>query len=65
MDTQHIVVKKGMASGLSFVVVNKADGTRTCISTPIQEELIESELNYICLDDTDFILSGIFLIKGY
>lgn len=44
VDTAHVVVKEGMKSPFTYVLVDLKSGTRTCIHTPAEEDLLEVDV---------------------
>lgn len=54
LDTRHVIRKAGISSPFTYVIVDMAGQTRTCLHTP-SEDLTEDEINPAVLDGVDFL----------
>mmetsp|Transcript_18621 Transcript_18621/g.30619 ORF Transcript_18621/g.30619 Transcript_18621/m.30619 type:complete len:381 (+) Transcript_18621:75-1217(+) len=54
IDTGQVLVREGLSSAFTYIIVDQHDATRTCIHTPT-EEYLESELNPTILDGADLL----------
>ena len=55
LDISHVIVKKGMASPFTYIISDNEFGTRTCIHTPAEEEVLEEEINDSMLEGIDLL----------
>uniref|UniRef100_A0A7S3ENN4 Carbohydrate kinase PfkB domain-containing protein n=1 Tax=Rhodosorus marinus TaxID=101924 RepID=A0A7S3ENN4_9RHOD len=55
VDTSNVIVQRNMNSPFTYVLTERAGGTRTCIHTPAESELLPSEVKPEWLDEADHL----------
>lgn len=50
-----ILIKPGLTSAFTYILVDSQTNTRTCIHTPSEEEVLEEEIREELLDGIDFL----------
>ena len=57
VDTNLCIQQKGLDSPFTYIIVDESTATRTCIHTPIQEDVQPSEVRAEWLDDVALLHS--------
>lgn len=56
IDTRLVAAKNGVNTSFTYVIVDTKNGTRTCISTASNEDLLVTEINEAMLDDVSLVV---------
>ena len=56
VDTSLVLAKEGVNTSFTYVIVDTKSGTRTCISTASNEDLLVSEIDESMLDNASLIV---------
>lgn len=62
INISHSITKSNIATGFVYVIVDQSNSTRTCIATPVEEEITKSEVFDLIRKNKDDLFRSLSLV---